>query len=68
MYTLTDKIIDLVLLDYEITFKKHEEIPGQFVISMSYNSRSEICTLPYSHLSEKAIAQYINYMIVMLGR
>jgi len=72
MRELSELITSLVLLDYEITFKKHEEIPGQFEIILKNNNKdishdTEKCTLPFSHLSEKSISKYISHLIVNLG-
>ena len=72
MRKLSDQITDLVLLDYEITFKKHEEIPGQFEIILKNKNKdishdTEKCTLPFSHLSEESISKYISYLIAILG-
>jgi hypothetical protein len=72
MGKLSEDITALVLLDYEITFKKHDEIPGQFQIILKNKNKpithdTETCTLPYSHLSEQSISKYISHLIANLG-
>lgn len=72
MQKVVEQIESLILLDYEITFKKSDDIPGFDIIlknkSKDKSHDTEKCTLPYSHLNEHKISKYITHLFVNLGR
>ena len=71
MQKVVDQIESLILLDYEITFKKCDEVPGFEMILKNGNKDkshdTEKCILPYSHLNEHGISKYISHLIAKLG-
>lgn len=71
MEKLIEQIESLILLDYELTFKKNDEIPGFDIILKNKHKDishdTERCFLPYSHLNEHNIVKYISHLIFKLG-
>jgi len=62
---LINNLHTLILLDYEVSFKKCDEVPG-FVITLKREGKETECILPYSHLSESGITKYIGQMYIKL--